>query len=129
MRERLAGHERRFNALFEAYFDTLRSTFDAPEFSTFAPECLDLVRELSLRGGKRIRVVLVHEAARLVTDEPVAGLDDAALSVELLQTHGLIHDDLIDDSPVGAAVLPPTTPTGTGSPTAPGRARPHRPRR
>ncbi|MCX5173071.1 polyprenyl synthetase family protein [Streptomyces antibioticus] len=99
MRERLAGHERRFNALFEAYFDTLRSTFDAPEFSTFAPECLDLVRELSLRGGKRIRVVLVHEAARLVTDEPVAGLDDAALSVELLQTHGLIHDDLIDDSP------------------------------
>jgi len=99
LRARLAGHERRFNAVFEEYFDKLESTLDAPSFSGFVPECLRLVRELSLRGGKRIRVVLVHEAARLVTGEPVEGLDDAALSIELLQTHGLIHDDLIDDSP------------------------------
>lgn len=97
--ERVAGYEHRFNALFEGYFDTLAARLDTPPFSRFTPECLELLRELSLRGGKRIRVVLLHEAAGLVTGEPVEGLNAAALSVELLQTHGLVHDDLIDDSP------------------------------
>ncbi|AQS65914.1 polyprenyl synthetase family protein [Streptomyces pactum] len=96
--DRVARYERRFNALFAEYFDTLGTTLDAPSFSRFTPDCLELLRDLSLRGGKRMRVVLLHEAARLVTDEPVEGLDAAALSVELLQTHGLVHDDLIDDS-------------------------------
>ena len=95
---RLARYGRRFDRLFAEYFDDLAGTLDAPSFSRFTPECLELLRDLSLRGGKRMRVVLLHEAARLVTDEPVAGLDAAALSVELLQTHGLVHDDLIDDS-------------------------------
>ncbi|WP_217168133.1 polyprenyl synthetase family protein [Streptomyces sp. AC512_CC834] len=96
--DRAARHQRRFNTLFAEYFDTLRATLDAPSFSRFTPDCIELLRDLSLRGGKRMRVVLLHEAARLVTPEPVEGLDAAALSVELLQTHGLVHDDLIDDS-------------------------------
>ncbi|KOG19070.1 polyprenyl synthetase family protein [Streptomyces viridochromogenes] len=97
--DRVSGYERWFNTLFEEYFDTLSVGLGAPSFSRFTPECLRLLRELSLRGGKRMRVVLLHEAARLVTEEPVEGLEAAALSVELLQTHGLVHDDLIDDSP------------------------------
>lgn len=97
--DRVSGYERWFNTLFEEYFDTLSVGLGAPSFSRFAPECLRLLRELSLRGGKRMRVVLLHEAARLVTEKPVEGLEAAALSVELLQTHGLVHDDLIDDSP------------------------------
>ncbi|WP_103535313.1 polyprenyl synthetase family protein [Streptomyces sp. SM11] len=98
--ERVSGYERWFNRLFEEYFATLGTALDVPSFSRFTPECLGLLRELSLRGGKRMRVVLLHEATRLVTDQPVEGLDAAALSIELLQTHGLVHDDLIDDSPV-----------------------------
>ncbi|GAA2829326.1 polyprenyl synthetase family protein [Kitasatospora sp. CM 4170] len=97
--DRVAGHERRFNTLFEEYLDTVGARIGAPSFSRFTPDCLQLLKDLSLRGGKRIRVVLLHEAARLVTAEPVDGLDAAALSIELLQTHGLVHDDLIDDSP------------------------------
>ncbi|MEV6955576.1 polyprenyl synthetase family protein [Streptomyces sp. NPDC051183] len=98
IRTRLAGYERRFQALFEEYFEQLGATFDAPSFSRFTPECLGLLRDQSLRGGKRMRVALLHEAARLVTTEPVAGLDEAALSIELFQTHALVHDDIIDDS-------------------------------
>ncbi|MFV0137820.1 polyprenyl synthetase family protein [Streptomyces sp. HMX87] len=97
---RAAGYESAFGARFEEYFDTLEATFDAPSFSRYTADCLRLLRSLSLRGGKRMRVVLLHEAARLVTADPVEGLDAAALSIELLQTHGLIHDDLIDDSPL-----------------------------
>ncbi|MEU9143943.1 polyprenyl synthetase family protein [Streptomyces sp. NPDC048349] len=98
IRTRLAGYESRFGRLCEEYFAGLAATLEAPRFSRFTPECVDLVRDLSLRGGKRTRAAFVFEAARLVTTEPVEGLDAAALSIELLQTHGLIHDDIIDDS-------------------------------
>ena len=96
---RLAGYERRFGVLFEEYFQTLTVTLDAPAFSRFTPECLQLLRDLSLRGGKRMRVVVLFEAARLVSAEAVGGLDAAALSIELFQTFALVHDDIIDDSP------------------------------
>ncbi|WP_033220224.1 polyprenyl synthetase family protein [Kitasatospora phosalacinea] len=101
---RAAAHQRRFETRFAAYFDSLTDpaaggTLDAPPHGGFPARALALVRELSLRGGKRLRVALLHEAAALVTDRPVPGLDAAALSIELLHTHGLIHDDLIDGSP------------------------------
>lgn len=96
--KRLAGYRDRFDALFAGYFDTVAQQ-PLPR-SSFVPEALELVRNMSLRGGKRLRVALLHEAARLVTPDPVAGLDEAAFSIELLQTHGLIHDDIVDDSPL-----------------------------
>jgi len=99
IKARLASHERRFSTVFEEYFRTLGDSFDAPPPSRFTPQCLNLLRDMSLRGGKRLRAAFIYEAARLVTDKPVAGLDDAALSIELLQTHALVHDDIIDDSP------------------------------
>ncbi|MFI8086229.1 polyprenyl synthetase family protein [Kitasatospora sp. NPDC086009] len=99
-RERAAGHRRRFDLRFEAYFASLPERLDTPPLSRFTPRCLELLRDLSLRGGKRLRVALLYEAARLVTTEPVPGLAEAALSIELLQTHGLVHDDIIDDAPV-----------------------------
>ncbi|MFD3563141.1 polyprenyl synthetase family protein [Streptomyces sp. NPDC058686] len=99
MKLRLAMYDRKFSVLFERYFQALTRTLEAPAFSRFVLEARDLLQDLSLRGGKRMRVALLHEAARLVTDEPVAGLDEAALSIKLLQTHALIHDDIIDNSP------------------------------
>ncbi|WP_330294618.1 polyprenyl synthetase family protein [Streptomyces sp. NBC_00503] len=98
--ERIHGHRTRFDARFERYFDTLGDRLDVPAASRFAPRCLELLRELSMRGGKRLRVVLLHEAARLVTTEEPPGLAEAGLSLELLQTHGLVHDDIIDDAPL-----------------------------
>ncbi|MFE6750978.1 polyprenyl synthetase family protein [Kitasatospora purpeofusca] len=99
-RERAAGHRRRFDLRFETYFDALPERLDTPALSRFTPRCLELLRDLSLRGGKRLRVALLYEAARLVTTGPVPGLAEAALSIELLQTHGLVHDDIIDDAPL-----------------------------
>ncbi|MFI6155078.1 polyprenyl synthetase family protein [Kitasatospora sp. NPDC051170] len=106
-RERAAGHRRRFEARFAAYFDSLTDpaggALQTPPHGAFPARALDLVRELSLRGGKRLRVVLLYEAAALVTGEEVGGLQEAAVAIELLQTHGLIHDDIIDDAPLRRA--------------------------
>jgi geranylgeranyl diphosphate synthase type II len=44
-------------------------------------------------GGKRIRPVLCMSAARTVADN-VAGVEDAACTLELIHTYSLIHDDL-----------------------------------
>ncbi|MDQ2832487.1 MAG: polyprenyl synthetase family protein [Acidobacteriota bacterium] len=44
-------------------------------------------------GGKRIRPILAIAAARAVTDSP-NGIEDAAVTLELVHTYSLIHDDL-----------------------------------
>ncbi|OKI10234.1 polyprenyl synthetase [Streptomyces sp. CB02923] len=99
MQKRIAHYQEHFGTLFADYFAALRKDFDGPPLSRFTPRCLDLLQELSLRGGKRQRVAFMYEAARLVTPDHVPGLDEAALSIELLQSHLLVHDDIIDDAP------------------------------
>ena len=64
-----------------------------------APMLLERVRDLTLRGGKRIRAAFVFSGARLV--DPAAGdapaVCDAAAAIELLHTYFLIHDDIMDE--------------------------------
>lgn len=97
--ERAAGHQRRFNVAFEKYFADLPGDLDGAHLGRFPTRCLELLAQLSLRGGKRIRIALLYEAAGLVTGEEVPGLAEAALSLELLHSHALILDDIMDDSP------------------------------
>ncbi|MFI7275907.1 polyprenyl synthetase family protein [Streptomyces sp. NPDC049879] len=99
-RARVAGHRARFEALFAAWFAGVEERFDVPPLTRFPRRALDLLRDQSLRGGKRLRVAVLYEAARLVQDGDgrPAGLDEAAVAVELLHTHGLVHDDIIDGS-------------------------------
>jgi geranylgeranyl diphosphate synthase type I len=89
-----------FEPVITRYFDTLASKTDTPGAATFTTEAHHLIRDLSLRGGKRQRIAFLHEAARLAggTPDPLA-LTVSGLSIELLQTHLLIHDDLIDNAP------------------------------
>jgi geranylgeranyl diphosphate synthase, type II len=44
-------------------------------------------------GGKRIRPILAIAAARAVSDSP-DGIENAAVTLELIHTYSLIHDDL-----------------------------------
>ncbi|MEV8315091.1 polyprenyl synthetase family protein [Streptomyces sp. NPDC059900] len=97
--ERVAGHQQRFNAAFEKYFADLPGDLNGAHLGRFPARCLELLAQLSLRGGKRVRVALLYEAAGLVTGEEVPGLAEAALSLELLHSHALILDDIMDDSP------------------------------
>ncbi len=57
-----------------------RSIHSAMRYSLFA-------------GGKRIRPVLAMSAACAVSDEPT-GVENAAVTLELIHTYSLIHDDL-----------------------------------
>ncbi|TSC54041.1 MAG: geranylgeranyl diphosphate synthase, type I [Microgenomates group bacterium LiPW_16] len=71
----------------------------------FGREVLEKIEELTLRGGKRQRVAFVAATTSLlgkdVTDEQVKrAIVDSAMGVEILQTHLLIHDDIIDEAPL-----------------------------
>ena len=52
------------------------------------------MRHSVFAGGKRLRPLLVMEAARLIAGEDPAGAEDVGAAVEMLHTYSLIHDDL-----------------------------------
>jgi heptaprenyl diphosphate synthase len=51
-------------------------------------------------GGKRLRPALVLLAGSIGSDPDGAGLIEAATAVEMIHTATLIHDDIIDQSPL-----------------------------
>jgi geranylgeranyl diphosphate synthase type II len=58
------------------------------------PESIHKAMRYSLfAGGKRIRPILAIAAGRAVSDSP-DGIENAAVTLELIHTYSLIHDDL-----------------------------------
>ncbi|NLE49467.1 MAG: polyprenyl synthetase family protein [Sandaracinaceae bacterium] len=62
---------------------------------------LDEVEKLSLRGGKRLRPILIAAAARAA--DPSFDIDEGMqlyCAIEILQTALLIHDDIMDEDEI-----------------------------
>ncbi len=81
------------------YLADLQETIDATlghwvPASDAEPHSIHAAMRYSLfAGGKRIRPVLAMAAAQAVSDVP-AGVENAAVTLELIHTYSLIHDDL-----------------------------------
>jgi len=77
------------------YFD--KQTIAAGDISPFCSELMNHIAEITLRGGKRIRAAILYYSfiahGGLDRDKAMK----AALSMELMQTFLLIHDDIIDN--------------------------------
>ena len=52
------------------------------------------MRHSVFAGGKRLRPILVMEAARMIANSLPEGVADLGAAVEMLHTYSLIHDDL-----------------------------------
>ena len=82
----------------------LRKLFSAKEAKAAGmhaalPRLVKAIRELTLRGGKRLRPSLLAAAFRCVApDEDWTEIMGAAVAAELLQTFLLIHDDWMDQA-------------------------------
>lgn len=62
-----------------------------------ATAMLDAVRDLTVRGGKRLRPALLFAAYRAIDARAPAGVAyEAGVALELLQSYLLIHDDWMD---------------------------------
>ncbi|MCU0798452.1 MAG: polyprenyl synthetase family protein [Candidatus Thermoplasmatota archaeon] len=64
-----------------------------------ARELLDALREYTMRGGKRVRAVMLVLGYLAVGGRDMERARKAAVSMELVQDMLLIHDDLMDRSP------------------------------
>ncbi|MEZ4391510.1 MAG: polyprenyl synthetase family protein [Polyangiales bacterium] len=69
-----------------------------------APDTLpmfDAARDLTLRGGKRLRPAMLLAAIACCQADPFSdAATDLGAAMELLQTYLLVHDDWMDDDPI-----------------------------
>lgn len=85
-----------FNPVLARFFD--RQEPRAREISPAAHSAFEVVKDLTLRGGKRLRPLLLATAFEGYGGDDRARILEAACSIELMQTFLLIHDDIMDRS-------------------------------
>jgi geranylgeranyl diphosphate synthase type I len=68
------------------------------EFNPKVLEMLEVISEYTLRGGKRLRPVLMIVGYKLYGGREENEIIKASCSIELIQSYLLIHDDIIDES-------------------------------
>ncbi len=86
---------RHIDALLEHFFES-----KAREAEALSPRAIDLVtevRDLTMRGGKRLRPIVTAAAFRAAHGPgPVDATFEVGAGLEVLQTYLLIHDDWMD---------------------------------
>lgn len=104
------GHE----ATVQGFFASVRAQVDArigeildearAVTEAEAPDTLpmfDAARDLTLRGGKRLRPAMLLSAIACCQPDPFSdAATDLGAAMELLQTYLLVHDDWMDDDPI-----------------------------
>jgi len=64
--------------------------------SPVSKEMMEHIMEYNLRGGKRIRPILVIFGYKACGGKDIKAIIDAAIAVELMESFLLIHDDIMD---------------------------------
>jgi geranylgeranyl diphosphate synthase type I len=80
-----------------SFLDSLNETYALKETS---PLLFESIREFVMRKGKRARPILFVIAYLGYAKKETKGLYTSALSLELLHDFMLVHDDIIDKSPL-----------------------------
>jgi geranylgeranyl diphosphate synthase type I len=87
---------RHVDGLLERFFES--KTVEAEALSPRAIELVTEVRDLTMRGGKRLRPIVTAAAFRAVRGPgSVDTTFEVGAGLELLQTYLLIHDDWMDE--------------------------------
>ncbi len=92
----MAGIRQRIDAVLERFFD--QKCEEASALSPLAIELVAEVRDLTMRGGKRLRPIVTAAAYRAASGSSDLGATfEVGAALELLQTYLLIHDDWMDE--------------------------------
>ena len=87
------------NRSLEEYFDLLPGMFRGEDLPLIATQALDLIREFTLRPGKRVRGALAAMAYDYGTRQELSTTGQKlAVAMELIQSYLLIVDDITDKS-------------------------------
>jgi len=94
----LLEFKKRFDPLLKEYLQG--KVREANEVSSQAVVLVKEIARLAKNGGKRVRPMFVYAGYLAAGGRSVDAVILASLSVELLHTFALIHDDIIDRSPL-----------------------------
>ena len=68
------------------------------EYSPEIRELIENILEFNLRGGKRIRPMILIFAYKCFKDDEESKVIESSIAMELMQAYFLIHDDIIDNA-------------------------------
>jgi geranylgeranyl diphosphate synthase type I len=91
----LLGVKQEVDRRLEAYLE--ERVLAATTLSPSAGEMTEIMKEFTLRSGKRFRAALSLFGFRCFTDREDDAVWNIAMSMELVQSYLLIHDDVIDE--------------------------------
>jgi len=63
-------------------------------------EMIELLKEFTLRGGKRLRAALLYYGYRCFSNKNLGEIIKASMALELIQSYLLIHDDIMDNDSI-----------------------------
>jgi len=91
----LMGVKQEVDRRLEAYLE--ERVRAAAAISRSAGEMTEILKEFTLRSGKRFRAALSFYGFRCLSDREDDAVWNIAMSMELVQSYLLIHDDVIDE--------------------------------
>lgn len=90
----LRNFKKSFDPLLETYFK--EKIKQAGEIDSVAEEAVYMIRDYTMSGGKRIRPAFLYYGYLAAGGKEMDKIMSVSLSVELLHSFLLIHDDIID---------------------------------
>jgi len=91
----LAHYQTQVNERLEAFFD--KKIKEASRISNYTQEVAVNAKEYTLRGGKRLRPIFCIYGYKCLSDNNLEAIIEASISLELMQSYLLIHDDIMDE--------------------------------
>ncbi len=91
----LAHYQTQINERLEEFFD--KKVEEASRISNYPREVVIGTKEYTLRGGKRLRPIFCILGYKCLTDHNLEAIIAASISLELMQSSLLVHDDIMDE--------------------------------
>ncbi len=93
-KELMAHYKARVEEELEKFFREKRLSLE----HWSSREAAEILQEYTLRGGKRIRAILMIVGYKMMGGDDEDAIIKASSSLELVQSYLLIHDDIMDES-------------------------------
>lgn len=97
-KEYLSQYKKEFDVYLKEYFKEKKKSFK--EIDPLAEEAVKIIEKFTVSGGKRVRPALVYYGFLLgggkIDSQNKKNILEASMSIELIHSFLLIHDDIID---------------------------------
>jgi len=91
----IAYYQAQINDRLKQFFD--KKIEEASNLSSDIQEVIINAKEYTLRGGKRLRPIFLIYGYKCFSEDDIDAIIDVSISVELMQSYLLIHDDIMDE--------------------------------